>query len=114
MLGRIADKLPIKWKDDGFVVGDQEFTGSDLGLAMVYPNPLNPKKYVVVYSGTHWGRGLPFNHKLDLLPDFIVFNSDLLGDLFSWPYAGKGPNQHLCAGFFDKHWQLSDKLTWGK
>src|SRR5262249_46213089 len=39
LLARIADRLPLKWP-----------TASGQALIMIYPNPLNPKKYVVLNS----------------------------------------------------------------
>ena len=65
-----------------------------------------------MYAGQHWGGGLPFNHKFDLLPDYIVFSSEYEGGLISTPYAGHGPNRHLCAGFFDTNWQVNRELMW--
>jgi hypothetical protein len=59
---------------------------------------------VVIFSGQHWGKGLPKNHKFDLLPDFIVFD-DTVGPV-------SGTNTFKVAGFFDINWKLDGKLTW--
>ena len=39
---------------DLYVIDDKRFEGDDLGVKMVFPNPLNPKRYVVLFSGTTW------------------------------------------------------------
>jgi hypothetical protein len=104
LLARIADKLPVTIGDDSFQVGERKFSGKNIGLAMVYPNPLNPRKYAVVFSGYPWGEKRGSNHKYDLIPDFIVFNDEFDPAVDS--------NHALCAGFFDVDWRLSDKLTW--
>ena len=103
-LKRIAPKLPIQIGSDYFQVDGQKFTGPDIGLAMIYPNPLNPDRYVVVFSGYPWGEMRGSNHKYDLLPDFIIYNNQ-------FDPAVK-TNHSLCAGFFDTQWKLSDELTW--
>jgi hypothetical protein len=72
---------------------------------MIYPNPLAPDRYVVINSGTIWGTGLAGNHKYDMLPDFIVFTTDVVED-------GTDANRAVCAGFFDQHWRLSEASTW--
>ena len=104
ILGRIAPKLPITIGKDRFVVGGKTYTGKDLGLVMIYPNPLSPARTVVVHSGVRWGKGLPRNHKLDLLPDYIVFDDTIA--------AVSGTNTFKVAGFFDINWKLSATLMW--
>ncbi|MFW5798574.1 MAG: hypothetical protein ACOCXX_02855, partial [Planctomycetota bacterium] len=84
-------------------VGKHVFKGDDLGVVLCYPNPLNPKRYVMVHSGTYWGAGLELNHRFDWLPDFIVYNKRIDPD---------GTNHWLCAGFFDQDWQLDESLMW--
>ena len=112
ILKKIADKLPIQIGERSFAVGGQTFEGDDVGLAMIYPNPLNAQRYVVVYSGQPWGEGLPFNHKFDLLPDYLIFSSEYESGLISVPYAGRGPNKHVCAGLFDTNWEFDQELMW--
>ncbi|KPL02007.1 MAG: hypothetical protein AMK75_03325, partial [Planctomycetes bacterium SM23_65] len=77
LIQRVAAHLPVQIDEGKFTIGANTYAGKDLGLAMIYPNPLNPERYVVVYSGVHWGRGLPKNHKLDFLPDYIVFDDPI-------------------------------------
>jgi len=111
VLGEIADKLPIKIKDDNtFVVGDREYSGADLGLNMIYPSPFAPDRYVVVKSGVYYGGGLSENHKFDMLPDYIIYGKALDREIAGY-YDGM-PNRSRCAGFFDNNWHLSDDLMW--
>ena len=48
LLKRIADKLPVKFLDGGFEVGGKTYRDPEAGLLMVYPNPLNPERYVLL------------------------------------------------------------------
>lgn len=105
ILGRIAIHLPIRIGDHAYKVGEDEYAADDLGLVMCYPNPLNPERYVLIFSGEYWGERLDTNHKFDMLPDFIVFTT--------LAFAPEGDtNEHLCAGFFDNRWELCEELTW--
>ncbi len=45
---RIADRLPVRFDPDGLDLGDLRFSGRDASVAFIYPNPENPRRYVVV------------------------------------------------------------------
>lgn len=104
VLGRIADRLPVKIGDHRYELAGKVFEGPDLGLVFCYPNPLNAARYVLVYSGESWGERLSVNHKHDLLPDFVVFTTGRFGR--------DDTNDALCAGFFDNYWQPCAETTW--
>jgi hypothetical protein len=98
ILARINDKLPIRFEGEAIVMGDTSFTGEDLGLNMIYPNPLNPDRYVLIKSGVNW-RGTQLVPWLERrLPDYVVFD----GGCKKMGWAG-----FKAAGFFDQGWKLS-------
>ena len=100
---RIAPKLPLHIAQAEFVLAGRTFPRPESSLLMVYPNPLNPARYVLLNVGAFWGQFLSINHKLDHVPDFIVFKDSRATD---------GNNEYLCAGYFDNNWQFSEELTW--
>ncbi len=102
VMARVVGSLPIKIGDHKYQVGTRVYQGDKLGLAMVYPNPLAPKRLVVIFTGEVWGRRLGVNHMFDELPDYIVY------DTSAQEYDDT--DQHLCAGLFDAHWQLDESL----
>ena len=51
VLARIAERLPVKWTAEGIVVGGKRYPADTHAPILIYPNPLNPKKYVVLNSG---------------------------------------------------------------
>jgi len=51
VLAKVLDRLPIAWTRDGLTVAGQQYDPARHGCALIYPNPLNPRKYVVVNSG---------------------------------------------------------------
>jgi hypothetical protein len=50
-IGKVSPKLPVKWNKQTVIVGGQSFPAKDNYPAMIYPNPLNPSKYVVINTG---------------------------------------------------------------
>jgi hypothetical protein len=47
----IAEKLPVIIETGKLITHGRVYEG-DLGVIFIYPNPLNPKKYIAVFSGT--------------------------------------------------------------
>lgn len=94
LLARIAGRLPIVWTKAAIGIGTQKFTAADHIPVLIYPNPLNPKRYVVINSGHTFSEA-----------DFRGTNAWLyprLGD-----YSVLKPNGEIVfSGFFDEHWRL--------
>ncbi len=44
-------KFPIRWEDGKFVVNGTAWDPSEYGASLIFPNPLNPARYVVINSG---------------------------------------------------------------
>ena len=100
LLAKIADQLPIHWKKDAIEVGDQRFPADHHALIMIYPNPLNPDRYVVLNSGFTYREYAYLNNarQVPKLPDWAVI------DLRTPPDA-LWPGKVASAGFFDEAWQ---------
>ncbi len=102
-LARIAQRLPFRFYGDGYGVGEKQARGKGLGFVGIYPHP-GGGRYVVVVDGLYYGQELPFNHKWDLVPDYIVFGP--LADGYD------GTNTALLAGFFDSWWRVDPALAY--
>src|SRR6185436_2324761 len=46
VLARIAAQLPVRWDGQRVQVGTQEFPAAQHAVILIYPNPLNPDRYV--------------------------------------------------------------------
>jgi hypothetical protein len=94
LLGRIADKLPVQWNAQFVKVGDKTFPAATHAPVFIFPNPLNPRCYVVVNSGfTFAAAGNASNaQQTPKLPDWAVFEM-----------AG---NSVALADFFDEQWRV--------
>ncbi|MEC5129303.1 hypothetical protein VSU19_21260 [Verrucomicrobiales bacterium BCK34] len=93
--------LPIKWDEKAITVGDQTFDAKNHILAMIYPDPENPNRYVVLNSGFTYREYDYLNNarQTPKLPDWAVINLD------EAPNA-RYPGKIVAAGFFDENWKL--------
>ena len=103
----ISYRLPLHI-EEGRVIVDRDTIRGDLCLVEIYPNPLNPEKFVLLYSATtkraekliglfstlYAGAGLP---------DFLVYDKSAL------KYGWGGVK---AAGFFDKDWKFDKELSY--
>jgi hypothetical protein len=51
VIARVLGKLPVEWTREAIKVAGRTFLPADHGLSLIYPNPLNPRRYVVINSG---------------------------------------------------------------
>lgn len=102
VLAKIVDRLPIRWTKDGLEVNGQEYDTSTHGVSLIYPNPLNPRQYVVINSGH------TFHER-----DFKASNAWLfprLGDIAVQKFQRKDDGTYdestAWAALFNSSWQL--------
>jgi hypothetical protein len=102
VLAKIADKLPIAWNARTVKVAGQMFPADQHAPVLIYPNPLNPNRYIVVNSGFTYREYDYLNNarQVPKLPDWAVV------DLNVAP-SSRWPGGIVAAGFFDEQWHLS-------
>jgi len=101
VLARIADRLPVKWTGDSVIAGNDRFPAATHAPILIYPNPLNPKKYVVLNSGFTFREFDYLNNarQIPKLPDYAVVDT-------TTPPDDRYPGKIVLAGFFDENWGL--------
>jgi hypothetical protein len=108
---QIAGKLPIEWTRDAIVVGDRKYTSDEHALIAIYPNPLNPERYVVLNSSFTFRDYAYLNNarQVPMLPDWAIV------DLTTPPNA-IWPGKIADADFFDERWRVkvSDERNVGQ
>jgi pimeloyl-ACP methyl ester carboxylesterase len=103
---KVNGRLPIRVRNGEVLFGGKKIKGDQIGLEFIYPNPLNPEKFVLVHEGNDIG-GLSFSDFFSAiysgagLPDFIIFDKEV---------KQKGWGGVICAGFFDPEWQIDERL----
>jgi hypothetical protein len=108
VLARIADKLPVRWTKDSIVVGKRQFPAPTHALTMIYPNPLNPRKYVVLNSGVTFREYDNLNNarQVPKVPDFAVIDT-------TTPPDERYPGKVVLAGFFGEKWEMLEDFGEG-
>lgn len=104
VLARVSKDLPIQWNGNQITVGSQSFHSKDHGLILIYPNPLNPDRYVVLNSGFTYREYDYLNNarQVSKLPDWAVID-------LKAPPNSRYPGKVVAAGFFDEEWQLNQQ-----
>ena len=101
VLAKIAGDLPIIWSADTIQVGKLSYPAGHHALIMVYPNPLNPNRYVVLNSSFTFRDYAYLNNarQVPMLPDWAVVN-------LNTPAGNVDPGKVVAADFFDESWRL--------
>ena len=72
-IAKMKGKLPVKWTEQSVTLGGQTFPANECFPAMIYPNPLNPTKYVVLNTGlTIEDRGYNGDYGTPLWGDYAI------------------------------------------
>jgi dienelactone hydrolase len=102
LIEKVLGGLPIKWTKDTITIGDQSWSAKDHGVCLIFPNPMNRSKYVVLNSGH------TFHAK-----EFQSTNANLfprLGDIavqkITDGASGKAEDVPVWSGIFNSRWQL--------
>lgn len=99
LIGRIAADLPVKWQDDSIELGAHSVPRAGHAAVLVYPNPLNRDRYVVLNSGFTFREYDYLNNarQTPKLPDWGLID-------VSQGATSQSPGQIVSAGFFDESW----------
>ena len=108
LLAKIADKLPLIWSAQKVGFGKEVFDSSHHAPILIYPNPLNPKRYVVLNSGFTFREYDYLNNarQTSKLPDYAVVDVNL-------PISSRAPGGIVSAGFFGEQWELLEHTGGG-
>ena len=95
LTAKVIGRLPIQWTRSEISLGTQKFPAADHAVVMVYPNPLNPQRYVVLNTGhTFTANRVTAGSESTFFPR--------LGDYAVLTTSG----EVKVAGFFDEGWRL--------
>lgn len=101
VLAKLIDRLPIGWNAQAVKIGEQTFATANHVPVLIFPNPLNPKRYVVINSGFTFREAhhLTNAQQTPKLPDWAVVD-------LSVPPSAYAPGKIAAAGFFGERWEL--------
>jgi hypothetical protein len=102
VLARVLDKLPLRWDSGQLSLGGKTYDPAHHTVAMVYPNPLDPRRYIVCNSGHSFRRAEMAATNATLFPrlgDYAILQ-------LRQPIGTPVETEVLTAGFFDEDWKL--------
>ena len=101
IIGKLLKDLPIKWTSETIEFNGTTYDAKSHVPVMVFPNPLNPKKYVVLNSGFTFREYDYLNNarQVSKLPDYAIIDVNT-------PANSRYPGKVVRAGFFDERWKL--------
>ncbi|MCH2369139.1 MAG: prolyl oligopeptidase family serine peptidase [Pirellulales bacterium] len=100
----ILARLPLTWNKRGVSIGEKVFDAKSHAPIMIYPNPLNPEKYIVINSGFTYREYAYLNNarQVPMLPDWaivdVVNKPEPNDSIYRFPGIPKDAN------FFDENW----------
>lgn len=108
VLAQVLDKLPIRWTKEKLTVAGKDYDPQTHGPVLIYPNPLNRRRYVVINSGH------TFHEK-----EFRASNAQLyprLADIAVIEFAPtKGTESYaekpVFSDYFGASWTLDEPIT---
>ena len=101
---QLNDRLPLTMEKEDWKIGDTRYPRDEFMPALIYPNPTNPGRYIVLNSGLTFREGHDRTNSLQnpKLPDWAIIDITQPPDAFA-------PGRIHDAGFFDEKWQLKSQ-----
>lgn len=100
-IAKIVSTTPVTWSDKELAIGETKFDAATHVPLMIYPNPSNPSKYIVLNSGPTFREGHDHTNSLQnpKLPDWAII------DITAAPTA-MAAGKVEAADFFDEKWTV--------
>jgi hypothetical protein len=101
IIARIIKQLPITWTAEKLIVGNKQYDAKHHAPVLIYPNPFNPKRYVVLNSGFTYREYDYLNNacQVSKLPDWAIID-------LQTPPDSRYPGKIVDADFFGENWKL--------
>ena len=105
-LAKILPDLPLKWSAEKLEFNGRTYDAAHHLPVLIFPNPLNPRRYVVLNSSFTFRAGAAQSNaqQTPKLPDWAVID-------LRQPPDDKAPGKIMDAGFFDESWKLDATAT---
>lgn len=94
VIAKVIGKLPIKWTKEEITLAGRVVDASGHAPVLIYPNPLNPTRYVVINSGHTFSDA-----------DWRGTNANLYPHVGDYALVALGDRGIVHSGFFDERWK---------
>jgi hypothetical protein len=99
---RVLGKLPLQWNPRQLLLGGKDYDSASHTVALIYPNPLDPSRYVVLNSGHSFHESEMAATNATLFPRF----GDYAVLRLRQPIGKTVESEVVTAGYFDENWKL--------
>jgi hypothetical protein len=101
VITKVLPALPVKWTKSAIELGKMKLDAAHYAPVLIYPNPLNQKRYVVLNSSFTFRMGSRTSNSLQTpkLPDWALVD-------LRTPPSDTQPGLIYDAGFFDENWRV--------
>ena len=94
VIAKVVSKLPITWTKDKITLAGQTVDTATHAPVLIYPNPLNPERYVVINGGHMFSES-----------DWAGTNANLYPHIGDYALIALGDQSITHSGFFDEKWK---------
>ena len=102
----LGDTIPLKISTDGIEITGRKFQAQDAFVQMVYPNPLNPERYISVIGATSSAGMYLYNGNSDSRYDFFIQDGCIPDN-----HRGRPMDKlSIASGFFGSDWRINDRF----
>ena len=104
VLRRLLPKLPVRWTQNTITLAGKTFSAHDHVPVLIFPNPENPQRYIVLNIGFTFSRADrdgSNSQQYPHLPDYAVLR------IAPEAYTDDRAKYTEMAGFFDEKWQAA-------
>jgi pimeloyl-ACP methyl ester carboxylesterase len=107
-IAKVLSELPIRWTKASISVGKATVSSPNHAPVLIYPNPMNPKRYVVLNSGFTYREYDYLNNarQVPKLPDWALV--EVVVNDPRWPKT-RWPGKIVEADFFGEKWEIKAK-----
>lgn len=98
---KVIEAAPLEWDEKEIRIGKQSWPSATHVLLLIYPNPDNPDRYIVLNSGPTFREGHDRTNSLQnpKLGDWAVIDT-------REPPNALAAGKVVASGFFDEQWQV--------
>ena len=94
VIAKIVGRLPLQWSKEQITLRGRTVDASTNAPVLIFPNPLNPARYVVINSGHTFSED-----------DWRGTNANLYPHIGDYALIALKNDQVIESGFFDEHWR---------
>jgi hypothetical protein len=109
---RVMPAMPVRIEGGAAVAGERRFAGEDVGVKVIYPNPLNPDRYVAVFAGVTWRGMFQITRRFGAWFGWRVHEHRDWYDFVVFDDVSRDPASFLLVGWFDERWRMAGETTW--